>query len=57
MTIGVFSVIQDGMYIRRTTIKSKKDGETYFTHRLVESVRVGNKVKQRTIINLGKNFP
>ncbi|BBO79857.1 transposase [Desulfosarcina ovata subsp. sediminis] len=45
------------MYIRRTTIKSKKDGETYFTHRLVESVRVGNKVKQRTIINLGKNFP
>lgn len=45
------------MYIRRTTIKSKKDGGTYYTHRLVESVRVGNKVKQRTILNLGREFP
>jgi len=45
------------MYIRRTTIKSRKSGEPYYTHRLVESVRTGKGVKQRTILNLGKDFP
>lgn len=45
------------MYIRRTTIKSRKTGEPYYSHRLVESVRTEKGVRQRTILNLGKNFP
>ena len=45
------------MYIRRTTIKSRKTGEPYYSHRLVESVRTEKGVRQRTILNLGKEFP
>lgn len=45
------------MYIRQTTIKSKKTGENYFTHRLVESNRIEGKVKQHTLLNLGRQFP
>jgi len=44
------------MYIRRTTIKSRKSGEPYVTYRLCESERVGGKVKQRTLLNLGRHF-
>ena len=44
------------MYIRQTKIKNSKQGVPYYTHRLVESVRDGEKVKQRTLLNLGKNF-
>jgi len=46
-----------GMYIRRTKIKSRKDGKSYFTYRLVESVRTGKSVRQNTILNLGRHFP
>jgi len=44
------------MYIRRTSIKSRKDGTQYFTYRLVESQRMGKKVKQVTLLNLGSDF-
>jgi len=44
------------MYIRRTTIKSRKDGGQYYTYRLVRSERVGKKVHQRTLLNLSTNF-
>ena len=44
------------MYIRKTKVKSGSKGEPYFTYRLVESVRVGQVVKQRTVLNLGKHF-
>ena len=44
------------MYIRRTSIKSRKDGTQYFTYRLVESQRIGAKVKQVTLLNLGRDF-
>lgn len=44
------------MYIRRTTIKSRKNGEPYFTYRLVESVRTEKGVSQRTLLNLGRDF-
>ncbi len=44
------------MYIRRTTIKSRKDGSQYHTYRLVESERTQKGVRQRTIINLGTGF-
>jgi len=44
------------MFIRCTTTRNRKSGEAYFTHRLVETRRVGNAVKQRTLLNLGSHF-
>lgn len=44
------------MYIRRTTIKSRKDGCQYYTYRIVESQRTGKGVKQTTLLNLGADF-
>jgi len=44
------------MYIRRTTIKSRKDGSQYYTYRLVESERTEKGVRQHTLINLGTGF-
>lgn len=44
------------MYIRRTSIKSRASGEPYYSHRLVESVRTENGVRQRTLLNLGRHF-
>jgi transposase len=44
------------MYIRRTTIKSRKNGRPYCTYRLVESVRTSKGVRQHTLLNLGSNF-
>jgi hypothetical protein len=44
------------MYIRRTTVKSRKNGEPYYTYRLVESVRTEAGVRQRTLLNLGRHF-
>jgi transposase len=45
------------MYIRRTKVKGGPRGEVYITHRLVESVRTERGVRQRTLLNLGKDFP
>ena len=44
------------MFIRQTQTRSSATGETYFTFRLVESRRVGKKVSQHTLLNLGANF-
>jgi len=44
------------MYIRRTTIKSRRTGEPYYTYRLVESERSDGRVHQRTLLNLGRHF-
>ena len=44
------------MFIRRTQTRNRTSGEPYTTHRLVESSRVGNAVKQRTLLNLGSHF-
>ena len=44
------------MYIRRTQSRNTLTGERYFTHRLVASERVGGKVKQKTLLNLGRHF-
>jgi len=41
------------MYFRRTKTKNLEDGSAYFTYRIVESVRIGNQVKQRTLLNIG----
>lgn len=44
------------MFIRTTTTRNTIGGETYTTHRLVESRRVGGKVRQVTLLNLGRHF-
>jgi transposase len=44
------------MYIRQTKTKQSTTGENYTTFRIVDGVRDGTKVKQRTILNLGKYF-
>ena len=44
------------MFIRQTKTNSSASGQKYVTYRLVESKRVGKKVSQRTILNLGRNF-
>jgi hypothetical protein len=44
------------VFIRRTKSRNAGTGEDYYTHRLVESVRVGDAVKQRTLLNLGAQF-
>ena len=44
------------MFIRRTQTRTTTTGEAYFTHRLVRSERVGDKVRQRTLLNLGRHF-
>lgn len=44
------------MYIRRTQTRNSTSGERYFTFRLVRSARVGGKVKQQTVLNLGRHF-
>jgi len=45
------------MYIIKTISKNKKNSlEKYYTYRLMESIRVGKKVKKITLLNLGSNF-
>jgi transposase len=44
------------MYVRRTQTRSRLSGEPYVTHRLVRSERVGGRVKQATLLNLGRHF-
>ena len=44
------------MVRRRTSIKSRRSGEPYYTYRLVESVRSEHGVRQRTLLNLGRHF-
>jgi len=44
------------MFIRRTRTSNARTGEAYFTYRLVEAVREGKTVRQRTLLNLGSQF-
>ena len=44
------------MFVRRTQTRRTPDGKPYFSHRLVHSERVGNSVRQRTLLNLGRHF-
>ena len=44
------------MFVRRTQTRATADGERYFTHRLVRSERRGTRVRQRTVLNLGRHF-
>lgn len=44
------------MFIRRTQTRRTATGERYFSHRLVRSERIDGRVKQRTLLNLGRHF-
>jgi len=44
------------MFIRRTKTRTTDTGEQYYSHRLVDSYRVGDQVRQRTLLNLGSDF-
>lgn len=44
------------MFIRQTRTNNKTTGEGYFTFRLVRGERIGGKVRQITVLNLGRNF-
>ena len=44
------------MFIRRTQTRNRISGEPYVTYRLVHSARVGNAIKQTTLLNLGAHF-
>ena len=44
------------MFIRRTQTRRTDDGKPYFSHRLVRAERLGNAVRQRTLLNLGRHF-
>jgi transposase len=44
------------MYIRCTSTRSTATGEHYFTYRLVSSERIDGKVRQITLLNLGRHF-
>jgi transposase len=45
------------MFIRQTRTSNKATGEGYFTYRLVRGERIAGKVRQITVLNLGRHFP
>ena len=45
------------MFIRQTLTRNTLTGEGYFTFRLVRGERIGGKVRQITVLNLGRHFP
>ena len=45
------------MFIRQTRTNNTATGEGYFTYRLVRGERIGGKVRQITVLNLGRHFP
>ena len=44
------------MFIRRTKTRSAEGGKVYHSYRLVRSERSGERVRQRTLLNLGSDF-
>ena len=44
------------MFIRQTKTNNSTTGDDYHTFRLVASVRIGDKVRQKTVLNLGRSF-
>lgn len=56
LTTPPISFIAHGMYIRQTKTSTAALGASYYTYRLVASERVGSKVRQRTLLNLGQAF-
>jgi len=52
---GAAAAIVRPMFVRRTRTRAT-DGAVYHTHRLVRSERDGARVRQRTLLNLGRHF-
>lgn len=44
------------MFIRQTRTRNTVTGEGYFTFRLVRGEHIGGKVRQITVLNLGRKF-
>ena len=44
------------MFVRRTKTRGADRGQVYFSYRLVRSERSGQRVRQRTLLNLGSDF-
>ena len=44
------------MFIRRTATRNQLSGDAYITYRLVRSERIDKKVRQVTLLNLGRQF-
>ena len=44
------------MYIRKVTIQNKKTGKSYFTYKIVESIKTPKGPRQRVLLNLGVDF-
>src|SRR5271168_1657666 len=44
------------MFIRKTTTRSKSPSESFFPFRLVTAERTGKRVRQITLLNLGRHF-
>jgi transposase len=44
------------MYIRQTKTNNTATGEAYFTYRLVRTERIAGRVRQVTLLNLGRHF-
>lgn len=44
------------MFIRKTTHTDNKNGQTYSTYKLIESVRTERGPRQRVVLNLGSDF-
>ncbi len=56
MPRGTCTRYRGRVFIRRTQTRRTEDGQPYFSHRLVHSERIGNAVRQRTLLNLGRHF-
>ena len=44
------------MYIRKTKTGTSSSGDIYYTFRIVSSQRINGKVRQKTLLNLGRYF-
>lgn len=44
------------VFIRKTKTGQAASGETYYTYRLVSTILNGDKVRQKTVLNLGADF-
>ncbi len=44
------------MFIRCARTRTTRNGKSYHSYRLVDSYRVGDRVRQRTLLNLGSEF-
>ena len=44
------------MFIRRTKTRTTENGEHYYSYRLVDTYRIADRVRQRTLLNLGSGF-